>query len=146
MRGMMREEPVTATAEPCLHALSDTQQRILNALNGLGTATAVQVGNALEVTSAAVRPKLNDLVDIGLVASKTERSGNRGRPKNQFRLSPAGHDLLLFHTLLVRPDLDRAVLDELRRRDPKLLAEVTSEVLRRRSDSRSEQTLLAGAS
>ncbi len=74
-----------------------TRARVVQSILEHGPSTATALAERLELTAAAVRRHLDQLLDDGVVASSEERvygSRRRGRPARVFALTEAGRDNL----------------------------------------------------
>jgi predicted ArsR family transcriptional regulator len=79
--------------------LTGAPARVARALLDMGQATVAELAERLELSGAAVRKHMDDLVDAGFVEASdrppygpdTRRRG-RGRPARVYHLTPAGRD------------------------------------------------------
>lgn len=135
----------------CLHALTVSQRTIVETLRRSGPLSVAPIASSVGVTASAVRQNLKGLVAAGLVTSSTASSGLRGRPAFVYALTLEGRGLF------PRPQPERlmpntmAILNEIRRREPRLVAEVVRDLghansQRRRASLRSRSWPAAGAS
>ncbi len=88
----IREQSVDQRAVP---PDGSTRERVARSILDNGPSTAVALADRLELTPAAVRRHLDQLVDEGLVESREVRSHvvrGRGRPARAFALTDAGRD------------------------------------------------------
>ncbi|MBB6015717.1 helix-turn-helix transcriptional regulator [Deinococcus radiopugnans] len=67
-----------------------TKVRLLELVKRHGPQTAQDLAARLEVSIPAARRHLGDLQDQGLLQSRTERPGGRGRPQHVFSLTERG--------------------------------------------------------
>lgn len=68
----------------------NTKSRLLELVKRHGAATAQALAQELEISLPAARKHLCDLQESGLVSSRTEKPGGRGRPQHVFVLSDRG--------------------------------------------------------
>ena len=72
-----------------------TRQRVARSILVNGPSTAAALAERLDLTSAAVRRHLDQLLEEGLVEAReprTQAARGRGRPAKQFALTEAGRD------------------------------------------------------
>jgi predicted ArsR family transcriptional regulator len=81
--------PFTSLPTP-LPAPERTKTRLLELIKRHGPQTAQDLAYKLEVSVPAARRHLCDLQDGGLIESRTERPGGRGRPQHVFALTDQG--------------------------------------------------------
>ncbi len=82
-----------------MEILTGAPARVARALLDMGQATVAELAERLELSGAAVRKHMDDLVEAGFVESSdrppygpdTRRRG-RGRPARVYHLTPAGRD------------------------------------------------------
>ncbi len=67
-----------------------TKVRLLEVVKRHGPQTAQDLAGRLGVSIPAARRHLGDLLDQGLIRSRTERPGGRGRPQHVFELTEHG--------------------------------------------------------
>ena len=67
-----------------------TKRRLLDVLKRCGPQTAQDLAAQLEVTVPAARRHLGDLLDHGLIETRVEKPGGRGRPQHVYRLTERG--------------------------------------------------------
>ena len=67
-----------------------TKSKLLEAVKTCGAATAQALGDRLGLTVPAIRRHLQDLLDAGQLAVRTEKPGGRGRPQHVYALTEAG--------------------------------------------------------
>ena len=108
----------------CLHALPDAQQAVLKALRDYGGARVAPLARALGVTTSAIRQSLYQLEQVGLVSANSDRSGAPGRPAFFYQTTVAGEGLLAGRTGELTSHMAMAILQEVQRREPELIAAV----------------------
>ncbi len=72
-----------------------TRQRVARSILELGPSTAAALAERLDLTPAAVRRHLDQMVDSGAAEAREQRvrgTRGRGRPAKVFVLTPAGRD------------------------------------------------------
>lgn len=93
-----REQGSEPEATPASGHLLETRtrDRVLHAISERGPLTAAVLAEELGLTSAAVRRHLDNLVELGLIASHELAATHRGRgrPARAYVLSEAGHQAL----------------------------------------------------
>ena len=67
-----------------------TKARLLELVKRHGAPTAQALAQELEISLPAARKHLCDLQEAGLVSSRTEKPGGRGRPQHVYALSDRG--------------------------------------------------------
>jgi predicted ArsR family transcriptional regulator len=67
-----------------------TKSKLLEAVKVCGAATAQALADRLGLTVPAIRRHLQDLLDAGQLAVRTEKPGGRGRPQHVYALTEAG--------------------------------------------------------
>lgn len=83
--------PSAAFPEPLPSAPPErTKVRLLELVQRHGPQTAQDLAARLEVSVPAARRHLGDLQEQGLLVSRTERPGGRGRPQHVFSLTERG--------------------------------------------------------
>lgn len=125
---MMLENQAVTLRVPCLHALSPARRAIVEVLHRSPAAAISQIGDELGVTPSAVRSHLVNLEEAGLVAATTERCGTPGRPKRRYRLTMSARSLFSKRAGQDASEFAQAILREVRRRDPQLVANVVTEL------------------
>jgi DeoR family suf operon transcriptional repressor len=83
---------MSPAAHPALTALPVTRRAVLNELKRRGEMTAEDLAETLEMTPSGVRQQLAGLQRDGLVVFAEVRNGP-GRPRHQYRLTPAADAL-----------------------------------------------------
>ena len=66
-----------------------SDQAVLNYLRRNGSATIAELISAMGVTATAIRQRVTRLMDDGLI-DRDVAGGGRGRPRHEYRLTPAG--------------------------------------------------------
>lgn len=79
----MTTVPLPATPER-------TKSRLLELVKRYGTLTAQDLASRLDISIPAARRHLGDLMEQGLIESRTERPSGRGRPQHVFALTERG--------------------------------------------------------
>jgi len=125
---MMLEGHSVTLRVPCLHALPDAQRTILELLHRATGAAISRIARELGVTASAIRPQLAHLEQAGLVSATTERGGSPGRPRYLYRLTSTAQSLFAKRAADEDSEFMNAVLREIRRRDPELVADVVTEI------------------
>lgn len=82
--------PGPAAPAPASAAPERTKTRLLELVKRHGAQTAQDLAARLGVSVPAARRHLGDLQDQGLVQSRTEKPGGRGRPQHVFALTEKG--------------------------------------------------------
>ncbi|WP_407538755.1 transcriptional regulator [Deinococcus radiomollis] len=70
--------------------LQGTKARLLELVKRHGSPTAQALAQELDISLPAARKHLCDLQEAGLIASRTEKPGGRGRPQHVYALSDRG--------------------------------------------------------
>ncbi|WP_019009484.1 helix-turn-helix transcriptional regulator [Deinococcus aquatilis] len=83
-------QPASSPTSSSLPAPERTKTRLLELIKRHGPQTAQDLAYKLEVSVPAARRHLCDLQDGGLIESRTERPGGRGRPQHVFALTDQG--------------------------------------------------------
>ncbi|WP_293914196.1 metalloregulator ArsR/SmtB family transcription factor [Deinococcus sp.] len=85
--GANAANPAPTTSAPTSER---TKSRLLEAVKTCGAATAQALADRLSLTVPAIRRHLQDLLDAGQLAVRTEKPGGRGRPQHVYALTEAG--------------------------------------------------------
>lgn len=125
---MMLEGHSVTLRVPCLHALPDAQRSIVELLYGADGVAISRIARELGVTASAIRPQLAHLEQAGLVTATTERGGSPGRPRHLYRLTMTAQSLFTKREDDEDSEFMNAVLREIRRRNPELVADVVTEI------------------
>ncbi len=80
----------SVSLEPLPAPPERTKVRLLELVKRHGPQTAQDLASRLEVSVPAARRHLGDLQEQGLLLSRTERPGGRGRPQHVFSLTERG--------------------------------------------------------
>ena len=82
--------PQSQGPQPQGAPLQGTKARLLELVKRHGSPTAQALAQELDISLPAARKHLQGLQEAGLIASRTEKPGGRGRPQHVYALSDRG--------------------------------------------------------
>ena len=131
-----------------LSVLGIRQQNLLKALfkeknSGL---TIDRISEDLKITRTAVKQHLGSLLELGLVCKGETEEGIIGRPRQLYKVSDKGENLMpkqysWFSTLLVKSLYERLGEDGLKKMLAELAADVAASLVERTRDKKGEELL-----